>query len=351
MSNIPPPRSAGTLYRARKRLHWPSNRDFRILSIDGGGIRGILPLAILARLESSYLAGTSISNCFDLVAGTSTGGVVALGLGAGLTASQILALYVDRGGEVFPDYGWVARKWLGAAHLFLNRCDRQQLDGLIDSVVGGRQIWESRHRLCIPAAETRHFEPFIFKTPHHQDYRQDWAQSMAHVAKTTSAAPTYFRPVERADGYEFVDGGIWANNPIMVAVTDALACFDVPRERIKVLSFGCVRASFEMSWARRHLGGLWFWRTLMIESMHLQSQNVVGQARLILGGDRVVRIDSDPISPKLELFDWARCRDVLPGVADGIVASVGGLAARFFLSDAAEPYRPFYTPHSPPSAL
>lgn len=63
---------------------------------------------------------------------------------------------------------------------------------------------------------------------------------MAHVAKTTSAAPTFFRPVEGADGYEFADGGIWANNPIMIGVADALACFDIRREQIRVLSLRCL---------------------------------------------------------------------------------------------------------------
>lgn len=82
------PRSAGTLYRRRDRQGWPADRDFRILSIDGGGIRGILPLAMLARLERDHLAGRSIATCFDLVAGTSTGGIIALGLARGLTAAQ-----------------------------------------------------------------------------------------------------------------------------------------------------------------------------------------------------------------------------------------------------------------------
>src|SRR4051812_15319586 len=120
---------------------------------------------------------------------------------------------------------------------------------------------------------------------------------MAHVAATTSAAPTYFCPVQRPDGYEFVDGGVWANNPIMVGIADALACFDLRREQIKVLSIGCVRDRREMTWARRQLGGMWFWREIMFDAMHLQSQNVVGQARLIVGGDRVLRVDAGPVDP------------------------------------------------------
>jgi patatin-like phospholipase/acyl hydrolase len=303
----------------------------------------------MARLERVYLGGGSISDCFDLVTGTSTGGIIALGLALGLKAAEVLEIYLKRGGEVFPDYGWLAGKLLGAARLVFNRCDRQRLDDLIDDIVGDGALWESRVRLCIPAAETRHFEPFIFKTPHHPDYQLDWSHSMSLIAKTTSAAPTYFGPVARGDGYEFVDGGTWANNPIMVGIADALACFEVPRERIRVLSLGCVRADVSMTWGRRHLGGMWFWRNIMLESMELLSQSAIGQARLIVGGDHVLRIDAGPLTPPLGLTDWARCREVLPGEAAELVKALGDTPARLFLDGPAERYEPFYTPHRPPA--
>jgi hypothetical protein len=88
MSERPAPRSAGTLQSRRSRLPWPADREFRILSIDGGGIRGIFPAAVLAG-----------------IAGTSTGGILALGLGAELTAAALLKLYVERGCEIFPPLG------------------------------------------------------------------------------------------------------------------------------------------------------------------------------------------------------------------------------------------------------
>src|SRR5439155_5084813 len=94
------PRSAGAIARRRVPQAWPKDRRFRILSIDGGGIRGNFPAAVLAGLERHYTGGSSIASYFDLVAGTSTGGILALGLGAGYAAEELLDLYVRRGCEV-----------------------------------------------------------------------------------------------------------------------------------------------------------------------------------------------------------------------------------------------------------
>lgn len=86
---IPPKRSSGALTQQRILLPWPEEQDFRILSIDGGGIRGIFPATFLAGLEERYLGGISVAQYFDLITGTSTGGIIALGLAAGLTAAEL----------------------------------------------------------------------------------------------------------------------------------------------------------------------------------------------------------------------------------------------------------------------
>ncbi len=343
------PRSASTQYTRRVRQDWPADRDFRILSIDGGGIRGILPLAFLAGLESAHLRGGSVADYFDLIAGTSTGGIIALGLARGLTATEILDIYMRRGGEVFPDLDPVSQWMLGKLQLVRNRCDTNALYRLIDDVVGDRQLWESSKRLCIPAAETRHFEPFIFKTPHHPDYRLDWREPMAHVAKTTSAAPAHFRPVQAESGHEFIDGGVWANNPIMIAVADVLACFDIRREQIKVLSLGCGREHYRMRWTRRALGGITTWASLMFETMQIQSLNVVGQARLIVGSDRILRAETDPSANPIELWNWARAKEELPPQGKALLESFGDRPTRDFLYEPAAPFVPIYVPDNPPS--
>ncbi len=102
MSYVPPRRSDGTQQDRRQPLPWPKDRPFRILSVDGGGICGILPAAVLAELEGRFLEGRSIARHFDMIAGTSTGGIIALALAHGLTARKIRDVYVERGGNIFP---------------------------------------------------------------------------------------------------------------------------------------------------------------------------------------------------------------------------------------------------------
>lgn len=341
-------RSAGTQFRRRVRQDWSADGDFRVLSLDGGGIRGILPLAVLAGLESAYLRGGSIADHFDYIAGTSTGGIIALGLASGLSAAQILEIYKTRGREVFPDYSRASQWVMGQLQIVRNRCDTSALHQLIDDVVGDRALWQSSKRLCIPAAETMHFEPYLFKTPHHPDYRLDWPKPMTLVAKTTSAAPAHFRPVISEEGHEFIDGGVWANNPIMLAIADVLACWNVKREQIKVLSLGCGQEHYRMGWARRAFGGLATWTTLMFEAMDIQSQNVIGQSRLIAGADRIYRIDAPKTNNPIELWNWARAKAELPAQAEALLATHGDRLGKEFLYAPAAPYVPIYTPQNPP---
>ena len=260
----PPKRSSGSLRRRRISLPWPEDREFRILSIDGGGIRGIYPATFLAGLEERYLKGNSIAHYFDLIAGTSTGGIIALGLAAGLKAASLRDLYIDRGCEIFPPIrgriiGAVERRLRNACQYFKFRYDRKALMRILCDTLGNRKFGEARVRLCIPSFEGRYGEVYIFKTPHHPDFRKDANERMTKVAAATAAAPTFFKPLQDG-GYTFVDGGVWANNPIMIALVDALSCFSVPRGRVRILSLGCGDDSYSVDHSKVRLGGMWAWR-------------------------------------------------------------------------------------------
>ncbi|MFZ5780117.1 MAG: CBASS cGAMP-activated phospholipase [Pseudomonadota bacterium] len=340
------PRSAGVASSRRVPSPWPRDRDFRVLAIDGGGIRGLFPADVLAALEQRFLAGRSIAEYFDLIVGTSTGGIVALGLAAGLPARELRDLYRDRGREIFPPsgVGWLGavRHWLkDRSRLIRYSYDSAALERVLYEVLGDRKLGDARTRLCIPSFEGEYGEVFVFKTPHHPAFKKDLYAQMVKVALATAAAPTYFRP-HRDGGYTFVDGGIWANNPIMVGLTEALTSFDVSRDRIRILSFGCGNDPYRITAGKIIMGGMWHWRDIIVAAMQLQSQSALGQAGLLIGPENLLRIDIPKTVPPIALDDWRAAVTKLPSAALQAVERHGSSVAQMFLSEKALQYEPVY---------
>ena len=342
----PPRRSDGALGGLRRPLPWPPERPFRILSIDGGGIRGILPAAILAHYEQRFLDGRSAGECFDLISGTSTGGIIALGLSIGLTAQAILDLYLENGGEIFPPIRGPFRglqtrlRWLSALRRY--RYERGPLEALLINAFGERRLEDAERRLCVPAFDGAYTEVHIFKTPHHPDFKLDWSERLIDVALATSAAPTYFA-VYKNRGRQFADGGVWANNPAMIGLVDALTCNDLSRRQVHILSLGCGESQFFVGEKQVRLGGIWHWREIISAAMRLQSQNTVGQAGLLIGRDQLLRIDPPPeLSITIEMDDYDAARLALPPLAVELASAVAEDAGNRFFASPAEPYRAFH---------
>ena len=336
-------RSAGALTTRRVQLDWPEGRAFRVLSIDGGGIRGIFPATLLAGLEGHIPAGHRIADYFDLIAGTSTGGIIALGLANGLRASDVRDLYVERGSDIFPPardgaLGFVAQKVRGIRGLIHYRYDRAALSRLLQEIFGDRTLGESSVRLCVPAADGRFGETYIFKTPHHPDFKKDASERLTKVAASTAAAPTFFRPLEDG-GYTFLDGGLFANDPIMVALVDALSCFAISRHNVRILSIGCGGAPYRVTECKMN-GGLLAWRDVIDGAIHFQSLNAQGQAGLLIGADRVTRVAPPALAEPIRLDDWQRAvRDLVPEAAT-VLDERGQEIASKFLSQPVVPYTP-----------
>lgn len=335
------PRSSWALTTMRRPLEWPEDQEFRILSIDGGGIRGIFPAAVLSAMEGRYLDGDSVAGYFDLIAGTSTGGIIAIGLGAGLTATEILQLYLEDGREIFPPRGRLGRIW-NARRIVTHIYDRQKLEDHLLRRLGSRTLRDSTSRLCIPSCDGTHGDVWVYKTPHHPDYQMDASRRMVDVALATSAAPTYFQPME-GGGYRLLDGGLWANNPIMVSVVEALTALGAPRRRIRVLSLGCGSEPYRVGRWKVIAGGQLSWRDLIFGAMHYQSLGALGQARLLLGADRVDRIEPDQSGPPISLDDWKRARAELPGAAAAAVDRHGPRVLSSYVEHVVAPYSPYDT--------
>jgi uncharacterized protein len=333
---IPPRRSDGTNQTRRVQQSWPAGRPFRILSIDGGGICGILPAAVLSELERRYLSGQSIARHFDMIAGTSTGGIIALGLAHGLTAAQILDFYLDRGAGIFPPASRIGRFYRLLRQGHRTAYERATLQDELLRIFGDTTLGEARTRLVIPAFEGRHGEPWLYKTPHHPDYKKDRVERMVNVALSTAAAPTYFEALPN-NGYVMVDGGLWANNPVMNALIDVLACYDLDRHAVHILSLGCGETAFNVT-DNMARGGMLQWRNVIRAAMRAQSLNALGQAYLLVGKQNVTRLDAPENPRPIGLDDFRRAREELPGMARVLVEGAGREIAKTFLAEFAEPY-------------
>jgi hypothetical protein len=258
---------------------------FKILSIDGGGIKGVFPAAFLAEIEKSL--NSPLHHYFDLIAGTSTGGIIAIGLGLGLPATRILEFYRQHGSKIFADPR-------GLVHRFFKpKYSPESLRAALEEVFKVATLGDSKVRLMIPSFNANNGEIHIYKTRHHQRFVTDFRELMVDVALATTAAPTYFPAHKGAGGALYVDGGLWANNPVGNAVVEAITWLGKSAQDIDVLSLGCTQfpASFADSNGKKD------WALKFVEAtLRGQSGGSLGVAYSIVGHDRLTRIN--PVAPE-----------------------------------------------------
>ncbi len=204
----------------------------KILSIDGGGIRGIIPATVLTSIEKQ--TGISIARAFDLVAGTSTGGILVLGLSrsdgngsAHFKAEDLAALYEKRGKEIFYRSLW---KGVSSAGSFLDEkypCDN--LEKILSEYFENEPLGSALTHVLITSYDIQNRQPHFFKS-----WRDEWkAVEMRYVARATSAAPTYFEPALvpiSGSTRALIDGGVFINNPAMSAYAEAKRIFPEENE-------------------------------------------------------------------------------------------------------------------------
>ncbi len=200
-------------------------KEFKILSIDGGGIKGLYSAVVLAEIEKK---NGSIAEHFDLICGTSTGGIIALALAAGKPAAEIVDFYKKFGPRIFCNPIFLV-KWFRFAKQVIwgGKYSDTPLRKSLVSVLGNKKIKESNSYLCIPSYDLTTGRINVLKTDHGPKLTRDSELSMVDVALATAAAPTYF-PIAKIDGIpggQFVDGGVWANNPSLVGINEALRFF------------------------------------------------------------------------------------------------------------------------------
>jgi patatin-like phospholipase/acyl hydrolase len=262
----------------------------RILSIDGGGIKGVFPISFLAEIESA-LKLESIATHFDLIAGTSVGGVIALGLGLGHNAAELAKFLTEQGPSIFPKGILPASR----IRLLCGR-ERYKIEGLrkaLEDTFGTKTLADSKVRLLIPSFDATKADIHIYKTAHSERFAMDYQLTAVEVGLATAAAPTYFPAYDSVKCIALIDGGVWANDPVALAVVEGISVLGWDPDEINILSIGCTEEATDFN--QRGHGGLFWLRRAFEAAMRGQSRSAQGMACHLTGRDRnlknVVRIN------------------------------------------------------------
>ena len=306
---------------------------FQILSLDGGGIKGLFTAAVLAHLEEDF--NIRVTEHFDLIVGTSTGGIIALGLGAGKSPLEILKFYVEKGSKIFPRS---RLSWL--KHFYCSKYDASPLEEALKDCMGDCLLGDSSKRLVVPTYNLGEDDVYLFKTPHNERLKRDYKVPMWKVAMATTAAPTYFPSFRKLDHLRLVDGGLWANNPTLVGIAEAVSMLGVPLNAIQVFNIG---TTHEIKARPDGLdnGGLLQWSTSVVDViMQAQSIGVNTQVLHLLGKDKVLRMNPK-VPDKLFKLDKLSEKELLAKAAHES-RHISPLFQDAFLNHKAHDYKPFH---------
>ncbi|MGN6399586.1 MAG: CBASS cGAMP-activated phospholipase, partial [Flavisolibacter sp.] len=267
-------------------------KKFNILTIDGGGIRGIFPAMFLASIEAELksrgVERYRIYENFQLISGTSTGGIIAIALALGIPAVEILDLYLDNAATIF------GRKRKGIGRLFNSAHDRTPLENLIrkkfKEVKDGADpiLKDCKTNVGIPIYDLMQGKPSVLKNNYHPRFIRDYHIPAYQAALATSAAPTYFDPYSttytdlngmKQSFSNKVDGGVVANNPTLLTIIEAQTAFNKQLSDLQVLSIGTGHQRFADACERKHWG-IKYW---MLESdrKRLIELFMQGQSQLV----------------------------------------------------------------------
>lgn len=347
-----------------------SKGAFRILSLDGGGICGALVAGFLAGGEDQI--GRPIGECFDLIAGTSTGGIIAAALAFREPASRIERFYLEHGPRIFQRrkvassawWKWALRKVGGRPldRLILSRLGLD-LDQILQSkyvaeplraalveVFGSKCLGEAQTRLIIPSINLTNGQTKVFKTAHLPDLHIDLHLPIVDVILATTAAPSFFPHATIQPGSMYVDGGLWANNPTMAAIAESIAIARDCRREVdprfdlgttSVLSMGTGRCKQFMKPPAEGAGVAWWMAgaKLIRLTMMSQSQGTEFQADYLLGRENHRRVDFELPDDTWNLDSICYLEEMIHNGRQKAAEMVSPLRPRFFDRTA-----PSYTP-------
>lgn len=311
-----------------------SAKPFHVLALSGGGFRGLYTATVLKHLEEQL--GAPLARRFDLICGTSAGGLLALGLAAEIPADKLQCMFEQDGVRIFNRPSGM-RRVLGPF-----KRAKYSPDGLravLTEKFGERTLGDLKHRVLIPTVNYSKGSGQFFKTPHSPQFSLDYKHKLVDVGMATAAAPTYF-PLHRI-GEEgvYADGGLVGNSPGFFGLHEAHYALGVPRGagNVRVLAIGTMTLGATKSGNSGLDWGILDWGAKLF-SLVISAQEYSVDAMLghLLGQD-YMRID-DATTPD-QSKDVAEL-DVVSPAAIEVLTSRGTQAARRALGDAAlEPFR------------
>lgn len=262
---------------------------YHVLALSGGGYRGLYTATILRQLEDTL--GQPLAKHFDLICGTSAGGLLALGLAAEIPAVELQAMFEKEGKTIFGTRGWWRRR---TGFLFKAKHSNVGLRKVLTDKFGDKLIGDLRHRVLIPAVNYTTGKGQFFKTPHHATFERDHHLTLVDVALATSAAPVYF-PIARNDRGAFVDGGLVGNAPGFFGLHEIrhFVTENAPA-KIRVLSIGTMSNGATMKGSSKLDRGIMQWGSSLFDLViSAQESSVDYMLKQILQSD-YVSIDDKP---------------------------------------------------------
>ena len=209
--------------------------NFSILAVDGGGTRGIYAAQILAKIEEAL--GQSVNDCFDLLAGTSTESIIAGAAAAGIPLGEVVALFERESPRIFGKARFPSR----ISVFWRSRYSRTTLESVLQEYLPQAVLRDISTPLMITSADIATGGVHVFKSRYLGDlgepYERDGEVLLRDAILASCAAPTYFDP-KAVGPYLLTDGGLWANNPSIIALTEAISKFRKGVEGVRVFSIG-----------------------------------------------------------------------------------------------------------------
>ena len=252
--------------------------EFRILALSGGGYLGLYTAVVLAELEQRV--GEPLGRRFDLIAGTSVGGLLAMALAFEVPMARIVELFVQRGQEVFSSRrlpgSAVSRLFDMTRSVLGPKYSGEALRRELTQHFGDKTLGDALHAVVVPAVDVRRSVTKIFKTPHAQASLGDGGLSAVDVTLATCAAPAYFPCVAVGDRL-YADGGLFAVAPDQVALHEAELFMGAKPARVRMLSVGTATMGYQPASQVEADAGAVGWLTdgrLILTMIAVQQQHV-----------------------------------------------------------------------------